>query len=139
MADRLIAQDTSTLTIDTGTDLLDLATSWEITSTRTMIDVSPFADDFDTTREGSYNYRLRIEKLIETDGVLFDAYLTGGPIAWKVKCASTADAYSGFGVITECSHTSGGRNGRQVEAITITGTGELVHSVNTPSVSVSAS
>lgn len=139
MADRLIAQDTSTLTIDTGTDLLDLATSWEITSTRTMIDVSPFADDFDTTREGSYNYRVRLEKLIETDGVLFDAYLSGGAIAWKVQCASTAIAYSGFGVITECSHTSGGRNGRQVEACTITGTGELYHTTSTPSASASAS
>ena len=137
MADRLIAQDTSQLVVDVGIDILSLATSWELTSTRTLIDTSPFADDFDTTREGSYVYRLRCEKLIETDGLLYDAYLTGGIVDWEVQCASAAEGYRGTGVITECSHTSGGRNGRQVEACTITGSGALVKTSASPSSSSS--
>ena len=128
MADRLIAKDTTTLTIDTAVDILALATSWEITSTRQEIDVSPFADDFDTVREGSYSWRARCEKLIETSAELMDRFLTGGTVNFSCKEASSGKTYSGVGRLTEVSHSSGGRNGRQVESCTISGSGALTHS-----------
>lgn len=127
MADRLIAKDTSILKIDTAIDVLALARSWEITSDREEIDVSAIADDFDTTREGSYRWRVNCEKLIEASGVLFDKFLTGGTVSFSCQETSTGKTYSGTARVVSVRHASGGRNAQQLESCVLAGSGALTH------------